>query len=152
MSARLRHEFRFTQKGAGLSQQGSLVVFDRNAASMEALVHVVESQPRFAKAVASWMNAGNLPYIVLGSTGEPVPEFFALAARDLVHLLNDVLSKAATLLSATPECESAASAVDEHLNLRINAAWSGVVACRATPAARPVPRAAQERARTAAYH
>lgn len=119
---------------------------------MEALVHVVESQPRFAKAVASWMNAG-LPYIVLGSTGEPVPEFFALAARDLVHLLNDVLSKAATLLSATPDCESAASAVDEHLNLRINAAWSGVVACRAPkPAARPVPRAAQERARTAAYH
>ena len=134
-----------------MSQHGSLVVFDRNAASMEALVHGVESQPRIAKAVASWMNAG-MPYIVLGSTGEPVPEFFALAARDLVHLLNDVLSKAATLLSATPQCESAASAVDEHLNVRINAAWSGVVALRApASAARPVPRAAQERARTPAY-
>jgi len=120
---------------------------------MEALVHVVESQPRFARAVASWMNAGHLPYILLGSTGEPASEFFALAARDLGHLLNDVLSKAATLLSATPACSAAASAVDERLNLRVIAAWSSVVALRVpAPPVRWASQPGPERARTAAYH
>lgn len=140
-----------------MSKEGSVVVFDKNAESLEALVHVVECEPRFAKAAASWLKAGNSPYIVLGSTGGPKPEFFAMAARDLYHLLNEVLSKAATLLSAAPSLDSSASAIDERLNHRVCAAWSEIVALRspAMPVCAPrfrEPRAAANAAFTATAH
>jgi len=114
-------------------REGSLIVFDKNATSMEALIHVVERQPRFTRAVASWLNAENSPYLLLGSTGGTVPEVFALGARDLYHLLNDVLAKAAELLSATTLSESSASAVDEELSYKVSAAWSEILVQRTLP-------------------
>lgn len=113
-----------------MSKEGSFVVFDKGAGSLEALVHVVETEPRFAKAVATWLKASNSAYLLLGSTGGLKSEFFALSARDLYHLLNEVLTKASTLLSASPSLDSAASAIDERLNYRVCLAWSEIVALR----------------------
>ena len=111
-----------------MRNEGSLVVFDKNATSMEALIHVVERQPRFTRAVGSWLNAENAPYLLLGTTGGPEPEVFALGASDLFHLLNDVLAKAAEMLSATALSVSSASAVDEQLSHKVSAAWSEILA------------------------
>jgi hypothetical protein len=106
--------------------EGSLVVFDKNATSMEALIHVVERQPRFTRAVASWLNA-DLPYLLLGTTGGLEPEVFALGASNLYLLLNDVLAQAAELLSATALSASSASAVDERLSHKVSAAWAEIL-------------------------
>lgn len=110
-----------------MRNEGSLVVFDKNATSMEALIHVVERQPRFTRAVASWLNAENLPYLLLGTTGGLEPEVFALGASSLYLLLNDVLAQAAELLSATTLSASSASAVDERLSYKVSAAWAEIL-------------------------
>ena len=89
---------------------------------MRALVHVVEEEPRFTKAVTSWLNTEDCPYLVLGSTSVREPGLFALGARDLTHLLKGVLGRALTLLS-TSASGSSAGAIDERLNHRIVVAW-----------------------------
>jgi hypothetical protein len=78
--------------------------------------------------VGSWLNAENAPYLLLGTTGGPEPEVFALGASDLFHLLNDVLAKAAEMLSETALSVSSASAVDEQLSYKVSSAWSEILA------------------------
>ena len=124
-----------------VSKEGSVVVFDRAATSMHALIHVVEQQPRFARWVAGWLNGGNLPYLLLGSSGGSSPSIFALGGEDMDHLLTDVLEDAASRLSGDSQDRSTASAVDEELSHQVAEAWSEiVVAWFAVSATKRTPR------------
>lgn len=113
--------------------EGSVVVFDRSTTSLHCLAIVTEREPRFAKAVADWLDSGELPYLLLGSTGGPTPTQFALCARSTTHLLSDVLEEAATLLAVDvcPGC--LATAVDEGLNELVGAVWSEILSLEPTP-------------------
>jgi hypothetical protein len=113
-----------------MGEEGSIVVFDRSPISLRYLASVIDQEPRFARAVADWLNGGELPYLLLGTTGGTTAMQFALSGRDTAHLLSEVLEEAATHLAVDVNGVGVATAVDEALNELVAAAWSEILSVR----------------------
>lgn len=121
-----------------MTDGGSVVVFDRSHASLRYLALVTEREPRFAKAVADWLDRADLPFLLLGSTGDAEPTQFALCARSTPHLLSAMLEEAAALLAADVREGCLATAVDESLNELVAVAWSELLSLEPLPRRNPV--------------
>lgn len=116
-----------------MNDGGSVVVFDRSHASLRFLALVTEREPRFAKAVADWLDRADLPFLLLGSTSGAVPTLFALCARSTPHLLADMLERATALLAEDMRAGCLATAVDESLNELVAVAWSELLSLQPLP-------------------
>lgn len=76
---------------------------------------------------AAWLAEPSVEYFALVSTGGAQPQTGTLGARDLEHLLNDVLPDAVGLIAEDALTDSVCTSIDPALKQQLAARWAALV-------------------------